>query len=411
MAVDVEHGTVGGGGGDEQGKASFFYNPVVRAVFAQVLLLGLIAWLGYVMVKNTSASLERAHIASGFGFLKQTAGFGIIQSLVTYTEESSYGRTFIVGLLNTILISVIGIIFATMIGFLVGVARLSKNWLISRISYIYIEVMRNIPLLLHIFIWYFAVLRSVPGKREKWSFLDTIHLNIQGIWAPRPIPHDGFWLTVAALIIGLVAAFFMSKWARKRQEATGQTFPVFWVSMALMVALPLVVFFLSGGPLSFEHPVFKTEGSMLRRGFQQDVGINIIPEFLALLFALSIYTASYIAEIVRAGILAVSHGQTEAAHALGLRPGQTLRLVVIPQALRVIIPPLTNQYLNLTKNSSLAVAIAYPDLVSVFAGTTLNQTGQAIEILLMTMGVYLTLSLLISMIMNWYNARIALVER
>ncbi len=410
MAVEAERGPAHASG-SEQAKASFFYNPTVRAIFAQVLLLAIVVWLGYVVVTNTAASLERQNIATGFGFLDQTAGFGIIQSLIPYSEESTYGRTFVVGLLNTILVSSIGIVLATMLGFVVGVARLSSNWLISRIAYIYIEVMRNIPLLLHIFIWYFAVLRSVPGKREKWSFFETIHLNIQGIWAPRPIPEEGFWITVAALLFGLVASIVIARWAKKRQEATGRQFPVFWTSMALLVGLPIVAHILAGNPLSFEHPIFKTDGPILRRGFQQDVGLNIIPEFLALLFALSIYTAAYIAEIVRAGILAISHGQTEAAYALGLRPGQTLRLVVIPQALRVIIPPLTNQYLNLTKNSSLAVAIAYPDLVSVFAGTTLNQTGQAIEILLMTMAVYLTLSLLISLAMNWYNARIALVER
>ncbi|MEE9588720.1 MAG: amino acid ABC transporter permease, partial [Hyphomicrobiaceae bacterium] len=405
MAVETHDGIKS----DEQGKASFFYDPRVRAIFSQVVLFALLAWAGYAIVANTIANLERQNIASGFGFLKDTAGFGIIQTLVPYTEVSSYGWTFVVGLLNTILVAVVGIVLTTALGFVIGVARLSANWVVSNLAYVYVEIMRNIPLLLHIFIWYFAVLRAVPGKREKWSLFDTVHVNIIGIWAPMPVTHDGFSLVVIAFVLAIIGAFFVARWAKTRQAATGQQFPVFWAAVGIIVGLPLFVYLATGMPLTFEHPVFKTDGPMLRRGFQQDVGLNIIPEFLALLFALSSYTAAYIAEIVRAGIMAVSHGQTEASHALGIRPGPTLRLVVIPQAMRVIIPPMTNQYLNLTKNSSLAVAIAYPDLVSVFAGTTLNQTGQAVEILLMTMGVYLTLSLLISMVMNWYNARIALV--
>lgn len=407
MAVETHDGVKS----DEQAKASFFYDPRVRAIFSQAVLFALLIWAGHAIVTNTIANLERQNIASGFGFLEDTAGFGIIQSLVPYTEESSYGTTFVVGLLNTILVSVVGIILATALGFIIGVARLSGNWVISNMAYAYIEIMRNIPLLLHIFIWYFAVLRTLPGKRDKWSLFDIVHVNIFGIWAPMPVTHSGFSIVAIAFLLAIIGAFFVARWAKARQATTGQQFPVFWTAVGIIVGLPLLVYLATGMPLTFEYPVFKTDGPILRRGFQQDVGLNIIPEFLALLFALSTYTAAYIAEIVRAGINAVSHGQTEASHALGVRPGPTLRLVVIPQALRVIIPPMTNQYLNLTKNSSLAVAIAYPDLVSVFAGTTLNQTGQAVEILLMTMAVYLTLSLVISMIMNWYNARIALVER
>ncbi len=395
----------------EHGTISWFNDPRARGLIAQIILFLLVTFGIYAMVTNTIVNLERQNIASGFGFLNQTAGFGINQTLIPYTEESTYGQTFIVGLLNTILVAIVGIFLATILGFIVGVARLSKNWVINKIAYWYIEVMRNVPLLLHIFVWYFAVLRAVPDKRDKWSLFDTFHLNIYGIWAPEPLPGPMFWMTVVAFLAAIVIAFILAKLAKARQMRTGETFPSFWVGLAIIIILPLAAFFATGSPLDFEHPKFVAEGPIFKRGFEFQSGLQVIPEFIALLLALSIYTAAYIAEIVRAGILAVSHGQTEAANALGLRSGPTLRLVVIPQALRVIIPPLTNQYLNLTKNSSLAVAIAYPDLVAVFAGTTLNQTGQAVEIIVITMLVYLGLSLVTSAIMNWYNSRIALVER
>ncbi|MBI1386220.1 MAG: ABC transporter permease subunit [Rhizobiales bacterium] len=398
---------------DAPAKASLFYDPRFRSIVAQVVLLLLVVWGGYEIVRNTSANLEKQQIASGFGFLDRTAGFGIIQTLVDYTEESSYGRTFIVGLLNTILISALGILLATALGFVVGVARLSSNWVISRIALAYVEIMRNIPLLLHIFIWYFAVLRSLPQPRDEPITLipGFAFLNVKGVFMPQLVSEPGFWMTATALGVALVLSMLVANWSRKRQEATGQQFPVGLTALGLIIALPAITFLATGRPASLEYPVFVETGPVLRRGFTQDVGINVIPEFISLLLALSTYTAAYIAEIVRAGIQAVNHGQTEASFSLGLRRGPTLRLVVIPQAMRVIIPPMTNQYLNLTKNSSLATAIAYPDLVSVFAGTTLNQTGQAVEIILMTMGVYLTLSISISIVMNWYNARIALVER
>ncbi|MGI9407928.1 MAG: amino acid ABC transporter permease [Hyphomicrobiaceae bacterium] len=395
----------------EHGTIKWFNDPRARGLISQTILFLLVAFGIYAMVTNTIVNLERQNIASGFGFLNQTAGFGINQTLIEYSEESTYGRTFLIGLLNTILVAVVGIFLATVIGFLVGVARLSSNWVISRLAYGYIELMRNIPLLLHIFVWYFAVLRSVPDKRSKWSLFDTFHLNIYGIWGPQPLPQSGFIWTLLALLAAIVFAFIVAKLAKVRQMRTGQAFPSFWVGLAAIVIVPTAVFLATGSPLDFEHPKFVAEGPIFKQGFEINSGMQIIPEFISLLLALSIYTAAYIAEIVRAGILAVSHGQTEAANALGLRTGPTLRLVVIPQALRVIIPPLTNQYLNLTKNSSLAVAIAYPDLVAVFAGTTLNQTGQAVEIIVITMLVYLSLSLITSAIMNWYNARIALVER
>jgi general L-amino acid transport system permease protein len=391
-------------------RASLLNDPKVRGLFYQVVLIVTLGLFGYFIVSNTIDNLERQNIASGWGFLENTAGFGTNQSLVEYSETSTYGRAIYVGFLNTLLVAAVGIFFATIIGFVVGVARLSNNWVISRIAYCYVELVRNIPLLLQIFFWYFAVLRSIPGKREKWSLFDTFHLNIGGLRLPKPIWEPGSGWIGIALIVGIVASVVVSRWARKRQDETGQQFPVFWSGFGLIVGLPLLVYLVTGMPMTLEHPNFVETGPILRQGFELNVGINVIPEFLALTAALSIYTASFIAEIVRAGIQAVSHGQTEAAHALGLRNGPTLRLVVIPQAMRVIIPPLTSQYLNLTKNSSLAVAIAYPDLVSM-GGTVLNQTGQAIEIIGIWMVVYLSLSLLTSAFMNWYNQRMALVER
>ncbi len=382
---------------------SFWNNPTYRALFFQILVIAIVIAAGVFIINNTLYNLEKQGIASGFGFLNTTAGFAIITHLIEYSEESTYGRVFFVGLLNTILISFIGVIIATVLGFIIGVARLSNNWIIAKIATVYIEIIRNIPLLLQIFFWYFGVLRQLPGPKQSIDVFGTFFLNNRGVYSPNPIPEAGFSLVWIALLVGIGATFFVQRWAHKRQDATGQQFPVFYTALGLIIGLPVLVFLFSGMPLHFDYPELK--------GFNYRGGLVLTPEFICLLLALSFYTAAFIAEIVRAGIMAVSHGQTEAAHALGLRNGPTLRLVIIPQALRVIIPPLTSQYLNLTKNSSLAVAIAYPDLVSVFGGTTLMQTGQAVEILAMTMGVYLTLSLLISAFMNWYNKKMALVER
>ncbi|MEP0070581.1 amino acid ABC transporter permease [Pyruvatibacter sp.] len=386
-----------------EAKTSLVNDPRVRGIVYQLLTLLVVVWIGVEFWTNAVSNLERANIASGFGFLDTTAGFGIVQTLIEYTEESSYGRAFFVGLLNTLIVAFFGIILATVIGFLVGIGSLSRNWLIRQICVAYVEVMRNIPLLLHLFFWYFGVLRAVPGPRESLNFLDSIFVNNRGIYFPRPEGGDGFGLVLILVAIGIAASFFIARWARKRREQTGQPFPVLYWSLGLIVGLPLAVFLLLGMPLTFDYPALK--------GFNFRGGIVMIPEFISLVLALSIYTAGFIAENVRSGIQSVSKGQTEAAYALGIQPGPTMRLVIIPQAMRVIIPPLTSQYLNLTKNSSLAVAIAYPDLVSVFAGTVLNQTGQAVEILFLTMSVYLTLSIITSILMNWYNSRIALVER
>jgi general L-amino acid transport system permease protein len=388
----------------ERPKVSPFYDPRVRSVAYQAALCALIAFLVYEAVSNAVENLERAKIATGFGFWTSTAGFDISQTLIEYSSQAStYGRAFWVGLLNTLLVAGLGIVLATILGFVIGILRLSKNWLVSRLAGSYIELIRNIPLLLQLLFWYNAVLKALPELRDSLVIPGGGFLNNRGLFVPKPIFAAPFGAVVAALAVAVVAAVAYRIWARRRQERTGAQAPVLWVALALILGVPLVAFFLSGSPVTLVYP------QMGR--FNIDGGIEILPEFAALLFGLTIYTAAFIAEVVRAGITAVSHGQTEAAYSLGLRAGPTLRLVVIPQAMRVIIPPLTNQYLNLTKNSSLAVAIGYPDLVQVFTGTVLNQTGQAVEVVAITMAVYLSISLVTSALMNWYNRRIAIVER
>lgn len=382
---------------------NLFYNPTFRAILFQVIAVAALVFFFYSIVNNALSNLESRGIATGLAFLDQEAGFGIGLSLVEYDETHTYGRTFVVGLLNTALVSVLGILFATLLGFTVGIARLSSNWLVSRCATVYIETFRNIPLLLQIFFWYFAVLQALPSPRQSLSLGDSIFLNVRGLFFPGPIFEQGSNLIGMAVVLAIVFIIFLSRWTHNKQALTGQQTPVLRYSALLLVGLPTLAYFISGMPVSIEYPELK--------GFNFRGGISIIPELAALVVALSVYTASFIAEIVRSGINAVSHGQTEAAMALGLPRNKTLKLVVIPQAMRIIIPPLTSQYLNLTKNSSLAMAIGYPDLVSVFAGTTLNQTGQAIEIITMTMTVYLTLSLLTSFLMNIYNNKVALVER
>ena len=389
---------------DEPPKVALLNNPAVRNALFQVLLVLVIVFLVYSALSNMYANLAAAGIASGFGFLNNPSGFAVNQALIEYNQaESTYGRVYLVGLLNTLLVAFFGIILATILGFVIGIARLSKNWMISRLATVYVETLRNIPLLLQIFIWYFGVLRLLPQPREGFDFGPLGLLNNRGYFAPKPVWGDGAQFIFWAFIVGVIAAIAVSRWARKRQMETGQIFPAFWTGLGLVFGLPVLVFLALGAPLTWDMPV---AGGFCPRG-----GGNIIPEFIALLVALSTYTAAFIAEIVRAGILAVNKGQTEAAAALGLRNNFILRLVVVPQAMRIIIPPLTSQFLNITKNSSLAVAIAYPELTSVFAGTTLNQTGQAVETVSITMLTYLTISLITSAFMNWYNKRMALVER
>lgn len=378
-------------------------DPRVRSLVFQFLAISAVVWCGWVLFQNTLANMESRGINTGFGFLEQSAGFGIIMSLIPFDPTMSYGRTFWVGLLNTLLVSAMGVVAATLIGFLVGVARLSSNWLVAKLALVYVETLRNLPLLLQIFFWYFAVLRNLPSPRQSVDLGGIFFLNNRGLYFPDPNPESGFGWVIGALVVAIAAVVTIQRWAKKRQLRSGQLFPTFRVGLAILIGLPLVVYYALGTPLSWGLPSLS--------GFNFTGGIAIIPELAALWVALSLYTASFIAEIVRSGILAVSHGQTEAAQALGLRSGPTLRLVVIPQAMRVIIPPLTSQYLNLVKNSSLATAIGYPDLVSVFMGTTLNQTGQAVEVVAITMAVYLVISLSISLLMNLYNRAVALKER
>lgn len=378
-------------------------NPKVRTFVFQTLALATVFWFGWTLFHNTLSNMESRGISTGFGFLDQTSGFGIIMSLIPYDSTMTYGRTFFVGLLNTLLVSAMGVVAATIIGFVVGVARLSSNWLVAKLALIYIETIRNIPLLLQIFFWYFAVLQTLPSPRQSIDVADMFFLSNRGLYFPTASAEPGFDWVMAALVAGIAAAVFVHRWAKQRQLRTGQLFPALRVGTLLILALPLLVFVLAGSPLVWDMPSLT--------GFNFTGGASILPELAALWIALSLYTASFIAEIVRSGILAVNSGQTEAASALGLKSSFTLRLVVIPQAMRVIIPPLTSQYLNLVKNSSLATAIAYPDLVSVFMGTTLNQTGQAVEVVAITMAVYLTISLIISGLMNIYNRAAALQER
>ena len=369
-------------------------------IFQLLLVLGLALFIAFI-ASNTIANLQRAGLASGYGFLFDTASFDINQRLIEYSSTSTYGRAFIVGGLNTILVAAMGVVTATVIGFLAGVLRLSNNYLISRMAAVYVECIRNVPVLLQIIFWW-LILLALPRVRGSLSIGDSIFLNNRGVRIPAPIFEDGSAIVLAMIFAGVIGTVLVSRWARARQDATGRTFPVSWTGLGLVVGIPLIVYFIIGQPLDFELPVAKR--------FNFEGGLNITPELIALWIALSAYTGAFISEIVRAGILSVSKGQTEAAGALGLRRGLTMRKIILPQALRVIIPPATSQYLNLAKNSSLAVAIGYQDMVSI-GDTILNQSGQALEVISIYMSFYLVLSLLTSAFMNWYNKRIALVER
>jgi general L-amino acid transport system permease protein len=365
----------------------------------QILFVAVLAWIGYEIVVNTRANLQSQRITSGFGFLANTAGFDVSQSLIPYSGSDSYTRVFLVGLLNTLLVAVIGIFFATVIGFVVGLGRLSPNWLLSRISGGYVELVRNLPLLFQILFWYLAVLAALPNPRQSISLFGSFFLSNRGFVIPKPIGTPGLQPFAVAMVVAIVCALLLQRYARRQLFDSGRLIVIWPYVLGLLIGLPLVTSMVFGAPVFFEFPELK--------GFNFSGGSRVIPEFVALTVALSTYTAAFIAEIVRAGVLAVHKGQMEAGASLGLSRGSTLRLIVVPQALRVILPPLTNQYLNLTKNSSLAVAIGYPDLFSVFAGTTLSQTGQAIEIIAITMGVYLLISLVTSAIMSFYGWRIS----
>ncbi len=393
--------------GSKPKRVAILNDPRWRSIIFQVVALVVVITIGWYLVTNTQDNMEKRNIGFGLDFLSIPAGFDIIQTLIPYTSSSSYSQAFFVSLINTLLVAIVGIFFATMLGFIAGVARLSSNWLIKNLAAAYVEVFRNVPLLLQIFFWYHAVLKTLPGPRQSLSMLEIFFLNNRGVYLPGPQPQGSFWIICALLIGAVITMVVWKKREDRRQELTGERRDLMGIGLGLILVLPIVAFVLiwqvAGTPLTWDIPAL--------RGFNFGGGIEVLPELLSLVIALSVYTGAFIAENVRSGIQAVSRGQTEAAFALGIRPGPTMRLIIIPQALRVIIPPLTSQYLNLTKNSSLAVAIAYPDLVAVFMGTTLNQTGRAVEIVGITMGIYLLLSLLTSVIMNWYNARVALVER
>lgn len=370
-----------------------------NGVAVQFAFAAILGWIAYEIVSNTRANLENQHIAAGFRFLRNNAGFDVNQTLISYTGSDTFLRVFVVGLLNTLVVSAVGIVFATVIGFVVALCRLSPNWLLSRIGEIYVEIIRNLPLLFQILFWYLAVLAALPNPRQSISMFGLAFVSNRGLVIPRPIGESGFEAFLAVLAFGIVASLALRFYAKRALFQEGRMIRIWPYVLGLLFGLPLVTMLISGLPFTFELPQLK--------GFNFAGGSRIIPEFVALTLALSTYTASFIAEIVRAGILSVHKGQMEAGASLGLSRGTTLRLVVVPQAMRVIVPPLTNQYLNLTKNSSLAVAIGYPDLVSVFAGTSLSQTGQAIEIIAMTMGVYLLISLVTSGIMSIYGWRVS----
>jgi general L-amino acid transport system permease protein len=369
-----------------------------RGLALQIVFVAALAWIAYEVVANARANLAAQRIASGFGFLTNTAGFGVSQALIPYSESDTYTRVFFVGLANTLMVSVIGIFFATIIGFVVGLGRMSPNWLLARIAGGYVELIRNLPLLFQILFWYLAVLAALPNPRQSISLRDSFFLSNRGFGVPKPIGAAGFEPFAIAIIVAIVGALLLRNFARRQLFQNGRLIRIWPYVLALLAGLPLLAVLIFGKPVTFEYPEL--------RGFNFSGGSRIIPEFVALTLALSIYTAAFIAEIVRAGVQSVHKGQMEAGASLGLTRGDTLRLIVVPQALRVILPPLTNQYLNLTKNSSLAVAIGYPDLFSVFAGTALSQTGQAIEIIAITMGVYLAISLITSAIMSFYGWRL-----
>ena len=378
-----------------------------KKIFPQLLtLLAVILVFGFFSY-NAQVNMDNRGITFGYGFLSQESSFDVQFSLIEYDGSHSYFRAYLVGLLNTILVSVIGIIFATIIGVVVGIARLSKNYLIERSAAVYVEFFRNIPLLLQIFFWYFAALRALPLPEKAEPMLGVFFLTIKGFFIPAFI-WTNLYIFIYSIIAAIISIIFVRIYARKKQETEGKQTPVLYISIGLLLILPLLSFLVGGSSFVIEVPVIK---QLAKTSFTYEGGIGLPPELIALALALSLYTATFIAECVRAGVQGVGKGQKEAAASIGLTPNQVLKLVVMPQALRIIIPPTTNQYLNLTKNSSLAAAIAYPDLVLVFAGTALMQTGRAIEIVSITMLTYLSLSITISIFMNWYNKKIAIKEK
>ena len=370
------------------------FDEKTRALIIQTLVIGIFAVLIYLVTKQTAFNLEKRGIGTGFEFLNIAAGYDISISLIPYDSNDTHLRAYFVGLLNTLMIAVCGCFLATILGFLVGIIRLSSNWLFRNIAYVYVEFTRNVPVLLQI-ILYYTILLHLPKVKQSLVIFDNFYLSNRGLFSPAPIFKDGFSLVIGSLIIMIIFTFFLKRFLKKKQELTGKQYPIFLINSGLIIFTPIFVYYLMGMPLEFDHPVMK--------GFNFKGGMVIRPEFLGMLFGLSIYTAAFISETVRSGIISVSKGQREASQALGLKSNFIMRLIIIPQALRVIIPPLTSQYLNLTKNSSLGIAIGYADLVHGFGGISLNQTGKAIEIMLIVMSTYLTISLIISFFMNLYN--------
>ena len=382
---------------------SFLRNEKVRGVLYQLItIIGFVIFMMYI-AQNTAHNIEARGIKSGFNFLNTTAGFDITETPIHFDHSSTNWDVFKVGLLNTLIVSFWGIILTSLLGLIIGVARLSKNWIISHLAASYIEIFRNIPILLQILFWYNVVLAAMPSVRQSYSFFGSIFINQRGLFIPKPIFEDGSWVIGAGFVAALVGGWMLHRYAQKKLEAEGKEIPVFLPTLALLVVLPLLAYFIAGKPMHLDYPALK--------GFNFRGGSTLTPEFLALLFALATYTAAYVAEAIRSGIEAVNKGQKEAATALGLKPVQSLKLVVLPQAVRISIPPIINQYLNLIKNSSLAAAIGYPELVTVFAGTSLNVTGQALEIIGITMLTYLVISLIVSLILNWFNKKMKIKER
>lgn len=396
----ADNATIASSGNRSSG--SLLYDPFVRSIFFQIVTIIIFVAVVWFIANNVATNLARSNTASGYGFLNSRAGFDIGDTLIAYSSDSTYGRALVVGFLNTLVVAITGIITATIIGFIVGVGRLSNNWLIAKICTVYVEVFRNIPPLLVIFFWYTGVLRLLPNVRDSYDLPFGIFLNNRGLSIPKPVWGEGSLIFAISIPVAIIAVVVLSKWATKRQMKTGQTFPIFRAGLGILIGLPLLAFLVAGAPLTFDVPV--------AGGFNIRGGSTVLPEFFALYLALSFYTAAFIAETIRSGIRGVPKGQTEASTALGMKSSKTTRLIVVPQAMRIIIPPLTSQYLNLTKNSSLGVAIGYPDLVST-GGTTLNQTGQAVEVVSIWMIVYLSISIITSLFMNWFNAKMALVER
>jgi len=389
-------------GSRTRAKVSPWNDPVIRGWVFQIVVVGLVGLLAWFLVSNTIENLQRQKIASGFDYLGREAGFEIGDTMIAYSPASTYARAILVGMLNTLKVAVLGIILSTILGTLIGVGRLSPNWLLAKVCEGYVEMFRNVPLLLWLFLIYKLISEAFPGPRQAISVLSSFFLSNRGLYFPVPLADPiHLWMGIA-LLVGIVAAFVLKRWAKRRQDATGQPFPVVWSSFGLVLGLPILVWLLGGAPHNMSWPELK--------GFNFDGGTVIQPEFTALLVGLVLYTSAFVAEIVRSGILALNKGQSEAAMAIGLSRTQVMRLVLLPQALRIIVPPMTSQYLNITKNSSLAIAIGYPDLVA-SVNVTINQTGQAIENILIIMVAYLSVSLSISAFMNWYNKRIALRER